>query len=54
MEEMEMELRTLADLMRERDRLKDLLEMLDAGEYEKAKERIARDINTITEALEAK
>lgn len=54
MEEKEMELRTLVDLMRERDRLMDLLEMLDAGEYEEAKERIVRDINTIMEALEVK
>ncbi len=54
MEEKDMELRTLADLMRERDRLKDLLELLEAGDYEKAKEKITRDINTITEALEAK
>ena len=41
----ELELRTLSDLMRERDRLKDLLELLDAGETEKAKERIKRDIH---------
>lgn len=49
-----MELRTIADLMRERDRLKDLLELLNAGEIQKAIEKIERDIATITEALETK
>ena len=50
----EMELKTIADLMRERDRLKDLLELIKAGEIEKAIERVERDIKTITEALESK
>ena len=50
----ELELRTLSDLMRERDRLKDLLELLDAGETEKAKERIKRDIQTISDIIESK
>ena len=50
----ELELRTLSDLMRERDRLKDLLELLDAGENEKAKERIKRDIQTISDIIESK
>jgi len=49
-----MELKTIADLMRERDRLNDLLELLDKGETEEAKKKIKRDINTITEALETK
>ena len=50
----ELELRTLSDLMRERDRLKDLLELLEAGETEKAKEKIRRDIQTISEIIESK
>ena len=50
----ELELRALSDLMRERDRLKDLLELLDAGETEKAKERIKRDIQTISDIIESK
>ena len=52
--EEEMELRTIADLMRERDRLNDILEMLKAGDVQKAIEKITRDIKTITEALESK
>ena len=54
MENEEMELKTIADLMRERDRLNDLLELLESDEKEKAIEKIRRDINTITEALESK
>ncbi len=50
----ELELRTLSDLMRERDRLKDLLELLEAGETEKAKEKIRRDIQTISDIIESK
>ena len=50
----EMELRIVADLMRERDRLKDLVELMKAGEIEKAIEKAERDIKTITEALESK
>lgn len=50
----QMELKTIADLMRERDRLKDLLELLEKGEIEETKKKIERDIKTITEALESK
>lgn len=54
MEEYGMELRTIADLMRERDRLTDLLKLLEEGKFDEAKERVERDIRTITEALESK
>lgn len=50
----EMELKTISDLMRERDRYIDILELLEEGEIEKAKERLKREIKTITEALESK
>ena len=54
MEDQEMELKTIADLMRERDRLNDLLDLLKDGKTEEAKAKIERDIKTITEALESK
>ncbi len=54
METDEVELKTIADLMRERDRLKDLQELLENGDIENALRKIKRDIETITEALETK
>lgn len=54
MEGNKMEPEAIVDLMRERDRLKDLLELLERGETEEAKKKIQRDITTITEALESK
>lgn len=50
----ERELQTITELMRERDRLNDFLELLEAGKIEEAKNKIKRDIRTITEALESK
>ena len=54
MGEESMELETIADLMRERDRLNDLLELMEQGDIEKAIEKVRRDVKTINEALESK
>ena len=50
----EMELSAIQNLLRERDRLNDILELLENGEIEKAEKKLRRDINTITEALESR
>lgn len=50
----EMELKTITDLMRERDRLNDFLELIEDGKIEEVKRKIERDIRTITEVLESK
>ena len=53
MGEESMELKTIADLIRERDRLNDLLELMEQGDIKKAIEKVRRDVQTINEALES-
>lgn len=49
-----MELGTLQNLIRERDRYTDILELLENGDIEKAKEKLKRNIESINEAIENK
>ncbi len=54
MEETMAELGMIEKLLTERDRWQDVLDLLEDGNIEKAKEKIRRNIRTIGEALESK